>query len=373
MRVYKRAGTYQIDVSIRGSRVRRSLKTGDRATAQRRALKICAELEARGPEPWHSAALMVAPLIDAYLNEHYAARPNPRRRRERQRIICLVFARIKYLRHISGAKLIEGLSAARAKHGWATSTTNTYRDIVSAFCTWLVRRGYTSVNHCRRVAKLPEPPRRKRRALTPRELSDLLEGAPLHRASVYAVAAGIGLRRAELAALQWGDLDLTTATAHIRAETTKTRKRATLPMASWVVDMLTRWRNAWRPGTPTHPGQGEVLQPRPKLRVWSSVPHHTTVRRDFERAGIPKQTNQGHVDLHALRVTCGTMLARSGASLAVSMRLLRHSDPRLTLNVYAALVDDDLRAGVDALEIPGFQPGARRSDDRLDLREAMAD
>src|SRR5205823_4866507 len=46
------------------------------------------------------------------------------------------------------------------------------------------------------------------------------------------------------------------------------------------------------------------------------------------------------------------LLARAGASLVVAQRILRHSDPRLTANVYSRVDLGDLRDGINKIAIP---------------------
>ena len=349
MRIFKRGGSYALDVTIDGVRIRRGLKTRNKGEAQRRALSIIAEVEAQSEvTPWRRKNLLVAPLIGRYLDHHYAAKPDPRRRRERSRILMLVLAGCKYVRHLTTSRLSAGLRDAAAARGWAATTQNTYRDIVSSFCTWLHGQGLLRDHPARRIPKLPEPPRRVRRSLTVEELVDLLEAAPLRRASVYAVAAGVGLRRCELRRLEWRDVDLGRALLFLRAETTKERRPATLPLSSWVVDFLTRWRSVIVAET------GGAREKAPTGLVWSAIPHHKTVQRDLTAAGIEPKTSEGVVDLHALRVTAATLMARAQVSIQTAMRLLRHRDPRLTINVYTKLVDEDLRAGVESLKLPGY-------------------
>jgi integrase len=55
---------------------------------------------------------------------------------------------------------------------------------------------------------------------------------------------------------------------------------------------------------------------------------------------------------HDLRSTTATLLARSGVGLVVAQRILRHSDPRLTANIYSRVDLADLQAGIDRLGIP---------------------
>jgi len=42
----------------------------------------------------------------------------------------------------------------------------------------------------------------------------------------------------------------------------------------------------------------------------------------------------GSVDVHAMRTTFGTNLSRAGVPLRTAQAAMRHSDPRLTANVY---------------------------------------
>ena len=58
------------------------------------------------------------------------------------------------------------------------------------------------------------------------------------------------------------------------------------------------------------------------------------------------------IDVHALRHTHGTLLAQCGVSPTVAKNSLRHSDIRLTMNVYTHLELDDVAKGVN--RIPDF-------------------
>jgi len=57
--------------------------------------------------------------------------------------------------------------------------------------------------------------------------------------------------------------------------------------------------------------------------------------RDLAAAGIAKHDDRGRVlDVHALRGTFITGLQKAGASLREAQALARHSDPKLTANLY---------------------------------------
>ncbi len=81
------------------------------------------------------------------------------------------------------------------------------------------------------------------------------------------------------------------------------------------------------------------------------VPGRTAdmIQIDLAPAKIKYQTDQGFADFHALRHTFGTSLSQNGVSPQIAQRLIRHSDPKLTQNLYTHLLVSDLRTGADKL------------------------
>jgi integrase len=72
--------------------------------------------------------------------------------------------------------------------------------------------------------------------------------------------------------------------------------------------------------------------------------------RDIRAAGIAKRDAQGRtVDVHCLRHTFATLLARNGVLPGVAQKLMRHSDIRLTMNTYTHLDLADTAGAVAAL------------------------
>jgi integrase len=66
----------------------------------------------------------------------------------------------------------------------------------------------------------------------------------------------------------------------------------------------------------------------------------------------PRRGTGRKLDIHALRHTVATRLARTGAPLVQAQQILGHSDPRLTARTYAHLGVEDLRGAVEALVQP---------------------
>ena len=68
------------------------------------------------------------------------------------------------------------------------------------------------------------------------------------------------------------------------------------------------------------------------------------------------------IRFHDLRHTTASLLLMAGANPAAVQRILRHSDPRITTEVYGHLVPDYLRAEIDRLSF-GIAPSAKPSSD----------
>jgi integrase len=71
--------------------------------------------------------------------------------------------------------------------------------------------------------------------------------------------------------------------------------------------------------------------------------------KDLEYAGIPKADDQGRVlDLHALRMSLGTNLLMNGVPLLNVQKIMRHSTPTLTANLYTDISLLDLHGAMDS-------------------------
>jgi integrase len=82
------------------------------------------------------------------------------------------------------------------------------------------------------------------------------------------------------------------------------------------------------------------------------VPRHLVrhLNADLKAAEIPKVDDRGFViDIHALRHTFASLLARAGTPQRITQELMRHSDPRLTSNVYTHLRIQDTAVALDVL------------------------
>jgi hypothetical protein len=94
------------------------------------------------------------------------------------------------------------------------------------------------------------------------------------------------------------------------------------------------------------------------LRVFpAGVPSMVEFRADLKSAGIAEVDGQGRrVVFHSLRHTLATNLSRSGVAPRAAQDIMRHSEIRLTMQVYT---DASMLGTADAIEqLPRFQTSA---------------
>jgi integrase len=237
--------------------------------------------------------------------------------------------------------------ARQLKKGRSARSRNAYQTAASSFANWCVRVSRLTTNPFIKVAKanIEADRRRQRRALTPDELQRIMKAAPdapespmgrtqsnparlrqkltgPERAEVYAVLAGTGLRGGELGQLKVGDVRIDEAVPHIElsGRITKNGQDDTIPLRADLVTLLRRRMAGMAPSDLVYPIPDKFL---------------SRFDADCKRAGIPKTDERGRtIDIHALRTTFGTWLAKSGVAPRTAQALMRHSDIKLTMSVY---------------------------------------
>jgi integrase len=216
----------------------------------------------------------------------------------------------------------ESFCTWRATERKSPKTLNEYLNAISGLMNWLEPRiGTNPLRHVQKV-QTNGTEKTKRRALTADELRRLIS-VNGSRGVVYLVAARTGIRRGELAQIEWRDvhLDTTQPFIAVRALVAKNHSHAMQPLTSDAVDAL---RDLWRP------------EAKPHDRVFAGlIPRMEQFRKDLKAAGIEYIDSRGErADFHALRKTFGTMLTLAGIGQRTVMELMRHSDPRLTVKTY---------------------------------------
>ena len=240
----------------------------------------------------------------------------------------------KTIGELDAEKVEEALKEIRRTDDLGARTYNHYLQAIDEFGKWLVATKRMPSNPVAGIERLNSETdiRHKRRALTPEEVSLLVESARRSgevvqgydgelRARAYLTSFFTGLRRQELGSLTPRSfrLDDDQPILKVAAACSKHRREDTLPMHPELVGMVREWVRDF--------GPDDLLFPRiERKKTWYMV------KKDLERVGIPYETHEGIADFHAAgRHSHITGLLRNGATLVEARQLARHADVRMTM------------------------------------------
>jgi integrase len=244
--------------------------------------------------------------------------------------------------------------AEMAKAGLADRTRLHLHRVTHTMLKHAMQWGVVSRN----VASMVDAPRVKAREveiLTPAQIQavlDTLRGKSLY--PIVATALGTGLRRSELLALRWQDVDLDSAMLRVeraleqtkrgglvfRQPKTRHGKRSvSLPPSTVTVlreHRVTQLEQRLTLGLGKAPANalvfatwdGSTRSPNALTKEWSLA---------MQRAGLT-------ATLHSLRHTHASTLIASGLDVLTISRRLGHGSPAITLGVYGHLFKPDDRA-----------------------------
>jgi integrase len=176
-------------------------------------------------------------------------------------------------------------------------------------------------------ARLPKLPPGKTRYLTPGELKAALEAAPEWLRAPMAFAACTGVRRGEMLALRWMDVDTKNRRLYLRE--TKNGALRILPIPESALVVL---------NSLPHGASGDC--------VFAGVdPAFLSVytKRVFKRIGAPDAS------FHTLRHTAASWMVQQGVDLYAVGQILGHKTPRMTQR-YAHLSPDYMAGAVGKLD-----------------------
>lgn len=220
----------------------------------------------------------------------------------------------------------------------AAGTRHGYHATARGFTGWLLRRGVLKKDP---FADVPSPrvPQPIHRALDGQQVARLVAACETRREWVLVLLAlHTGLRRAELAALEVGDVSLIAKTVSVREG--KGGHSRLVPLSEEACRVVADYIAA------------EGLHAGPLLRSEVNPERGVgpqTVWRDFvrvaRRAGVKLRAYDG-VATHAARHTCATDTHRATGDVLVVQAILGHAHVSSTQRYVAALDIERLRPGV---------------------------
>jgi integrase len=232
-------------------------------------------------------------------------------------------------------KVIEEFVASRLKEARPATANKDLRTLKSIF-TRAQSRGYLLQNPCKGVKPVREP-EGDIRALSVEEIERLLVACEEDRMRLFVfLALTTGMRRGELCALEWDDVDLEGGIAAIRNKVvhrTKSGKIRWVPLVPDAVSMLRRWKE--------RQSGRRVFETENGEQVGDSFMHR--FRTLVRRAGIK------HCCLHDLRRTFVSHLAMAGISEVVAQKLVGHAGVTTTQKYYTGILPEALKAAPERL------------------------
>lgn len=159
-------------------------------------------------------------------------------------------------------------------------------------------------------------------------------------------------RWGELVHSRWADLDERRNVLTLRAITTKNKKARAVPVPPDEMQRIVALKDVHKAvnGMPPAPTSRIFLSPHGHPWPDSTRNFHRYLHEVMRVAGIQRRDAEGAVlHVHALRHTCASRWARMGMPLAELQRLLGHSDPKLTAEVYVHADLDFVRRWVSPL------------------------
>jgi integrase len=229
-----------------------------------------------------------------------------------------------------------------------TVSRKTVLNVLSTFSSMLTcarRWGYIceKVNTAELV--LPkEEIKTEARFFTPDQVRKIIAAASEPFKTMFALGAMTGIRSGELLGLKVEDLDFTSRLLFIRRsvnrghiQTVKSKaSKKPLPVPEFLVATLENYLKTWRP----NPEQWLFANQRNRPFAADKVVM-------FKLWPILDALKVPRCGLHAFRHFHSSILLELGAAPQVAQAQMRHSDPRITLEVYSHVIGDSHRNAVE--------------------------
>lgn len=291
----------------------------------REAQKALAALIASDHEPVRSKAEF-GPALRDHVERRRVADSTRAKLRSQAVALCmhLEHARLDQLTRAQIVAAFDALSAGNSPSGKPCSGTYLQgcRTLLGSFLEEC-EEGHRIASKARLMPPAIADTTKRKTALTDEMVASLVDMCrPEHDEHTCIMLALLaGLRRGECCrCLRWRDMDWKAGTIHVPGTKTKASD-AVVPMVPQLADFLEA-----RPRTSEYVVD---LDPHAVTRWWA---------RHRDALGL------SGTSFHVLRHTYITMLARAGVHPSVMQALARHSDSRVTMEVYTHTVIDEQRA-----------------------------
>ncbi len=206
--------------------------------------------------------------------------------------------------------------------------------------------GVVTVNPCQRL-RLPANRRGRDRVESPATVAAILAALPDDLRPLWATAAYAGLRRGELRALRWGDVDMTAGTIRVE-RSMDDREGVVAPKSAAgirtvpILAALRPYLDAHRLRTLLRTG----ADPAPERLVFASTRGGPFTPTNVDRRARKALRAVGlqPITLHELRHVAVSSLLAAGLDVKAAQTIAGHADARMTLDRYGHAMPGHLDA-----------------------------
>lgn len=252
----------------------------------------------------------------------------------------------------------------------SSRTINMEVGALSTMLRWGVEHRLIGSNPVAKVTPLSCDGAKEGRALSPDEVSRLLDAATPHYRPIWYTFLVTGLRRDELVDLVFVDVDWENHELVVRGATAKNHTTRRVPVDDVLYGILERQRDGSRQRQPGARGgaaaTAKIIGRVSRDHVFTTAqntPLGSNLYREFmrtcKRAGIETHTFNAdgdlleHVDLHSLRRTFATDLIENGADPKTVQELLGHKTLTMTMKIYTKIRSQTKRQAIGRLSYGG--------------------
>jgi integrase len=245
---------------------------------------------------------------------------------------------------------------------FAPGTRSKIRNIMSAVFNHAIRQEWMDRNPITKV-RVSAKRVREPDVLTPAEFASLVPELDLRERAMVMLAGSTGLRRSELVALTWRDIDLELMQVNVHRSCVRNRfgdtkteaSRKPVPLHPSVVKCLGVWREA-----SLYRSEEDFMFPSIRLRGKQPISPDTVLKKIIRPALVRAGIKDKAIGWHSFRHSLATNLRAAGVDLKTAQELLRHANSRITLDVYTRAISATKREANNRVMDMVFEAGKKQ-------------
>jgi site-specific recombinase XerD len=227
----------------------------------------------------------------------------------------------------------------------APSSKAKLKCVMAVLYNHAIRHEWLTFNPISRV-RTSQKRLRDRDVLAPEEFQELVQQLSVRDRAMVLLIGSTGLRRSEMIALTWSDLNLRTMEVNVlrscvRNHIGKTKTEAScrpVPLHPLVLNALLEWRQQ-----SSYAADLDFLFPSVRFKGTKPLSPDSILEKSVRPALAKIGIVGKQIGWHSFRHSLATNLRSLGVDIKVAQELMRHSSCRTTLDIYTRAVDQQKR------------------------------